>query len=238
MRIELSPYLLMRLRSYYQFQTTVKEEKMIIVKHSKRRRRCEGVDSPSPVNQVVDTPPVAKKEATPPVQARSSYRGYFDHMSAISWDPVGYKIAASQRQGKVITIWDGKTSARFRRLTGHSKDILSVSFNHVGSQIASGACDHTVRVWDASTGKEVHTLSGRVHSVAWNHDSSQIASGFRDKTIRIWHWMKATFSMFGDGMCWKVLTTLKDANNISFVSWNHECTKIISNSYFDNKFKI
>jgi WD40 repeat protein len=200
----------------------------------------EAVDSPTPVSQVVDTPPVGEKEVSP-VQARSSYRGYFDNMSEISWDPVGYKIAASQHQGKVIQIYDGKTSARLQCLQGHSKDILSVSFNHDGSQIASGAYDHTVRVWDVSTGKELHTLrghSGRVHSVAWNHDSSKIASGSRDKTIRIWHWTKATFSMFGDGMCWKVLITLKHSNSISFVSWNHAGTKILSKSYFDNKFKI
>ena len=38
--------------------------------------------------------------------------------------------------------------------------VNSVSFNHDGSKIVSGAIDNTVRVWDAVTGMLTATLQG------------------------------------------------------------------------------
>ena len=58
-----------------------------------------------------------------------------------------------------------------------------------GRLIASGATDNTIRLWDASTGREVCRLEGHTHTVlslSFSGDGKWLASGSYDKTIRLW----------------------------------------------------
>ena len=57
-----------------------------------------------------------------------------------------------------------------------------------GRRIGSGG-DNTVRVWDATTGKELRKYEGHtngVHSVTFFPDGKRIASASWDGTARIW----------------------------------------------------
>ncbi|PVF91251.1 WD40 repeat-like protein, partial [Serendipita vermifera] len=73
---------------------------------------------------------------------------------------------------------------------GHTGSVHSVAFSPDGQQIASGAHDMTIRLWDAKTGQLIgeplqgHTDS--VSSVAFSPDCQQIVSGSEDMTIRLW----------------------------------------------------
>ena len=58
-----------------------------------------------------------------------------------------------------------------------------------GNTIATASGDHTVRLWDTTTGTLINTLKGHthvVHSVAYSPDGNTIATGSGDKTVRLW----------------------------------------------------
>ncbi len=81
------------------------------------------------------------------------------------------------------------SDTNFQGLEGHTSNVSSVSFSPDGTLIASGSSDDTIRLWDASTGEELHSLKGHtlgVNSVSFSPDGTRIASGSSDDTIRLW----------------------------------------------------
>ena len=75
-------------------------------------------------------------------------------------------------------------------LEGHRKEVTSVAFRPGGEQVASGSLDDTVKIWDATTGLEMHTLkghSGDVNIVAYGPHGKRIVSGSNDHTLKLWN---------------------------------------------------
>ncbi|MCF3622376.1 WD40 repeat domain-containing protein [Planktothrix agardhii] len=75
------------------------------------------------------------------------------------------------------------------RLETHSSLVYSVSFSPDGKTLASGSGDNTIKLWDVTTGKEIHTLQGHssvVSSVSFSPDGKTLASGSDDNTIKLW----------------------------------------------------
>jgi WD40 repeat protein len=68
--------------------------------------------------------------------------------------------------------------------------VQALAFSPDGKSLASGSRDHTVRVWDASTGKESQRLPDHndfVTAVAYTPDGNVLASAADDGTIRLSH---------------------------------------------------
>ena len=71
----------------------------------------------------------------------------------------------------------------------HSMEINCVALSSNGKFIISGSNDHTIKLWDIFTGKEVQTFKGhkdRVNSISVTTDGKHIISGSDDYTIRVW----------------------------------------------------
>lgn len=77
-------------------------------------------------------------------------------------------------------------------LKGHADAVDAVAVSADGKRIATGSFDKTVKLWDATTGKEVGTLggdkghTGQVLSVAFSPKGDFVASGGADNFARIW----------------------------------------------------
>lgn len=74
-------------------------------------------------------------------------------------------------------------------LRGHTNSVNSCAFSPDGKLIVSSSWDSTLRIWDATIGKEIRILKGHndaVLSANFNPDGKQIVSTSFDSIIRIW----------------------------------------------------
>ncbi|WP_374776437.1 trypsin-like peptidase domain-containing protein [Streptomyces sp. NBC_01310] len=74
-------------------------------------------------------------------------------------------------------------------LPGHTGTVHSVAVSKNGTTLATASADGTVRLWDASTGKNLTTLTGptsQVLSVALSSDGKTLATAGADNQARLW----------------------------------------------------
>ena len=58
-----------------------------------------------------------------------------------------------------------------------------------GQLLASASHDHTVKLWEVASGREVRTLTGHssnVLAVAFSPDGQLLASASDDNTVKLW----------------------------------------------------
>jgi RNA polymerase sigma factor (sigma-70 family) len=128
-------------------------------------------------------------------QARAS------QFAALAFAPDGKTLASAS--SKRIQIWDFTTGKVVRHFNAKASDVSAnggsligpLVFSPDGKVLASVSPDHSVRVWDAQTGKELVGLQGhrrRVHCLAFSADGRTLYSadgeGINDEagSVRVW----------------------------------------------------
>ena len=80
----------------------------------------------------------------------------------------------------MIYVCDAANGAKKQTLQGHTSAVLKVAWHPDGNRLASASTDHSVRVWDPTTGKLMLSLidpSSEMKTVAWSPDGKTLAAG-------------------------------------------------------------
>jgi WD40 repeat protein len=131
---------------------------------------------------VVPGSSVPRRERIPVIQLGSA-----GPTRAVAWSRESGLLAVSGADG-VIRIYQADDGRLLRTLEGHLDGVSSVTFDPLGTTLASGSYDRTVKLWNVASGQPLHTLGHpeSVMSVAFHPLGRTLASGSHDKTVRLW----------------------------------------------------
>ena len=109
---------------------------------------------------------------------------------SLAFSPDGESIAFCA--GDRITLWgpDGES----RVYTGHVGEVQRIAFSRDGRRIVSASSDHTVRIWNVSSGQRMRILAeesesieerpSRSHSIAFSPDGGSIVAGVGARLVQ------------------------------------------------------
>ncbi|MGB0561136.1 MAG: WD40 repeat domain-containing protein [Spirulinaceae cyanobacterium] len=128
----------------------------------------------------------------PPVNAKSTFRGHSDWISAIAFAPsptAGPSRLISSSMDRTIRVWAMPTGNLQRILTLPEHFVKSLAPTPDGRQLLSGGLDAVLQLWDLTTGQPSQAWQRHqsgIQSVAVSPDGCWAASGSADGVIHLW----------------------------------------------------
>ena len=112
---------------------------------------------------------------------------------AVSRDGTTLAAATDVEQGSVIGVFDLTSGERHAALAGHRERLVRLAFSPDGTELASGADDHVVMVWDLATGhrSDYEGHAAGVNALAFSPDGNTLWSGGDDRAIFAWDLQRA-----------------------------------------------
>jgi len=98
----------------------------------------------------------------------------------------GFFMVSACLDGKPM-LRRGETGDWIGTFVGHKGAVWSAHVNNSASQCVTGSADYTAKVWDALSGKELHSFNHTriVKSTHFSEDGKRILTGGQDKILRI-----------------------------------------------------
>ncbi|QQR46491.1 WD40 repeat domain-containing protein [Myxococcus xanthus] len=108
-----------------------------------------------------------------------------ESIRALAFSPDGALLAAGVAQD--VVLWAVPSATQVARLRGHTGKAWALAFDATGQRLASGAADHTVRIWDVARGTVIRVLEAgdRVRVVTFLASGELLTAGMR-QPIRLW----------------------------------------------------
>ena len=90
--------------------------------------------------------------------------------------------------GARVAIYDARTLALQGHLEGHTKGVVSAVASADGRRLLTGSADHTARLWDVVSRRELFRLDHPhyVWTCDFSPDGSQLVTASQDSKVRIW----------------------------------------------------
>jgi WD40 repeat protein/tetratricopeptide (TPR) repeat protein len=97
----------------------------------------------------------------------------------------GHPFRTTQREAR---LWETATRKPLGPALLHQDAIVAVAFSPDGHKLLTGSKDKTAKLWDAATGKLLHSLPhpDGVLAVAFSPDGKVVLTGGEDKAARLW----------------------------------------------------
>ncbi len=107
----------------------------------------------------------------------------------IAFSPDGKWLAAGSGQNGTVYFWSAETGElAFTLEQGNQNDVHDIAFTPDGLLLATGGTDYYARIWDVSSGAELHKmpLIG-MYSLAVSPDGSLLATAGPDRAVTLWN---------------------------------------------------
>jgi WD40 repeat protein len=93
----------------------------------------------------------------------------------------------------MVRIWETDTGKLLYELKGHTGEVQSIAFSPDGQRLLSGSADHTVRLWNVTTRKQLGLFrhESTVYHVAFREPGEGLSFArdtnvSHDNTLRWW----------------------------------------------------
>jgi guanine nucleotide-binding protein subunit beta-2-like 1 protein len=142
------------------------------------------------------------------LELRGTLSGHDGWVTSVVTTEMDENMLISGSRDKTLIVWRLVREAdeygyAEKRLRGHSHFVEDIAISRDGEFAISASWDHTLRLWDLSTGETRATFVGHekdVLSVAFSEDNSKIVSGGRDRSIKLWNVLgKCMYTISQDG---------------------------------------
>jgi WD40 repeat protein len=95
---------------------------------------------------------------------------------------------ATARADFVIQVWNSANASLVAVMNGHTTYITALKFSPDGGRLLSSSYDHTARIWDVTSGRELARLQGPgiVHDAEFSPDGKNIVTAGEEGMARLW----------------------------------------------------